>query len=243
MSLWWWTISEIAGASNKPHPAIGHSCRWIPVDDPQNQHKFMRMAVENLSPDSVIVDEISTEAECEAAKTISQRGVQLVATVHGRSMSEIINDKDRSSLLGGVTSVTLSNFEVQKRLQQGAGSQKQVMMRKYAPMFGMVVELHSRELWYVHDNPKEAVDRYLRNESVLAWRATPGKLEQVVAHPLEDGFRYEPVPPAAAGTRQVKPVSMELKAVAAVAPTLAYAATTLPSPLPGTIGTPMPDIR
>jgi len=90
--------SEIAGASNAPHPAIGESCRWVPVDDPQNQFAFMRMAVENLSPDTLMVDEISTEKECACAKTISQRGVQLIATCHGKSMIELVNDEDRSGL-------------------------------------------------------------------------------------------------------------------------------------------------
>jgi hypothetical protein len=157
------------------------------------------MAVENLSPDTVVVDEISTEAECDSAKTISQRGVQLVATCHGKSMTELVNDKDRSTLLGGVTSVTLSKVEVEARMQQGGSSSKQVMMRKYEPLFGTVIEIHRRDLWYIHRNPKEAVDAYLRREPVLAWRATPGLLEQVVAHPDEDGFRYEPEPPALAG--------------------------------------------
>lgn len=193
--------SEIAGASNEPHVAIGGSSRWVPVDDPKNQHKFMRMAVENLSPDVVIVDELSTESECESAKTISQRGVQLVATVHGRSMVELINDKERSTLLGGVTSVTLSKVEVEARMANGGASSKQVMMRKYEPLFGLVVEIHRRDLWYVHRNPKDAVDAYLRREPVLAWRATPGRLEQVVAQPTEDGFRYEPELPEAAAAR------------------------------------------
>eukprot|EP00931_Biecheleriopsis_adriatica_P101018 TRINITY_DN76246_c0_g1_i1.p1 TRINITY_DN76246_c0_g1~~TRINITY_DN76246_c0_g1_i1.p1 ORF type:complete len:550 (-),score=86.25 TRINITY_DN76246_c0_g1_i1:298-1947(-) len=207
--------SEIAGASNEPHPAIGESTRWMPVDKPQNQHAYMRQAVENLSPDTIVVDEISTDSECDAAKTISQRGVQLVATVHGKSLVELVNDQHRSSLLGGVTSVTLSKQEVEGRMSRGGSAQKQVMMRKYEPLFGLVVELHSRELWYVHRDPREAVDAYLRREPVLAWRATPGKLEQVVAHPEEGGFRYEPEMPASASSssarRQVKLMSEKCK--------------------------------
>lgn len=194
--------SEIAGASNEPHPAIGESCRWLPVDEPRNQHAYMRQAVENLSPDTIVVDEISTESDCDAARTISQRGVQLVATCHGKSITELVNDKDRSMLIGGVTSVTLSKQEVDSRIAHGGSSQKQVMMRKYEPLFGLVIELHSRELWYVHRNPKEVVDAYLRREPVIAWRATPGKLEQVVAHPEEGGFRYEPELPSSLTTQR-----------------------------------------
>lgn len=205
--------SEIAGASNVPHPAIGASCRWMPVDDPVNQHKFMRKAVENLSPDTIMVDEISTESECESAKTISQRGVQLIATVHGRSMTELVNDEGRSSLLGGVKSVTLSKMEVDSRVARGGGGEKQVMMRKYEPLFGTVIELHNRDLWYVHTTPKETVDAYLRREPVIAWRSTPGKFEQVLATPTEEGFKYEPELPAAqlASTKGPPPRSMRNK--------------------------------
>lgn len=205
--------SEIGGASNEPHPAIGESTRWVPVDDPKNQHKFMRMAVENLSPDTVMVDEISTESECDSAKTIAQRGVQLVATVHGKSLAELVNDKDRSSLLGGVTSVTLSKVEVDQRVATGGGSSKQVMMRKFEPLFGLVIEIHSRDVWYVHRQPKETVDAYLRREPVMAWRATPGQLEQVVAHPDEDGFRYEPemATTSSSGLFARKPSTMRAK--------------------------------
>ena len=78
-----------------PHASIGSS-RWQPVDKPEHQHVCMRLAVENMSPSTVIVDEISTEQEAEAARTISQRGVQLIATVHGQSIAELINDKERS---------------------------------------------------------------------------------------------------------------------------------------------------
>jgi len=209
--------SEIAGATNEAHPAIG-PCRWVPVDDPKNQHAFMRLAVENLSPDTVMVDEISTSQECDSAKTISQRGVQLVATCHGKSMTELVNDEDRSGLVGGVKSVTLSKQEVDSRVARGGGGEKQVMMRKYEPLFGMVIELHTRELWYVHRNPKEAVDAYLRREPVLALRATPGKLEQVVAHPTEEGFRYEPALPAPAAAATRKPATMVSKGCDVVVP-------------------------
>ena len=71
----------------------------------------MREAVENQTPDVIIVDEISTPQEVEAARTISQRGVQLIATVHGRTLPEVIMCKERGSLLGGMASVTLSGNE------------------------------------------------------------------------------------------------------------------------------------
>jgi len=176
---------EIAGAADEPHVSIGSS-RWQPVDNPSNQHLCMRLAVENMSPSTVIVDEISTEDEAEAARTISQRGVQLIATVHGRSIAELINDKERSGLLGGVTSVTLAKTEVR------TDGKKQVMMRKYAPLFNVVLELRTRDEWYVHENVAETVDAYLRRESFPVLRTSPGKGTPVTAIPTEAGFDYDP---------------------------------------------------
>lgn len=186
---------EIAGAADEPHASIG-SARWQPVDTPSNQHLCMRLAVENMSPSTVIVDEISTEDEAEAARTISQRGVQLVATVHGRSIAELINDKERSGLLGGVTSVTLAKTEIR------SDGKKQVMMRKYAPLFNLVLELRSRDEWYVHKNVPQTVDAYLRRESFPVLRTTPGEAKPVTAVPTEDGFDYDPpLPKTAARTK------------------------------------------
>jgi len=184
---------EIAGAADEPHASIG-SARWQPVDTPGNQHLCMRLAVENMSPSTVIVDEISTEDEADAARTISQRGVQLIATVHGRSIAELILDKERSGLLGGVTSVTLAKTELR------SDGKKQVQMRKYEPLFNVVLELRSRDEWYVHKNVPQTVDAYLRAESFPVLRATPGKTEPVTAVPTESGFEYDPPAPPKKGT-------------------------------------------
>lgn len=187
---------EIAGAADEPHASIGSS-RWQPVDTPVNQHLCMRLAVENMSPSTVIVDEISSEAESEAARTISQRGVQLIATVHGQSIAELINDKERSGLLGGVTSVTLAKTEIR------TDGKKQVMMRKYAPLFQVVLELRTRNEWYVHKNVAHSVDSYLRREDFPVLRTTPGKSEPVTAVPTETGFEYEPALTAKASEKKI----------------------------------------
>jgi len=102
---------EITGDGDAPHSAIGRA-RWMPVGKPNMQHSIMREAVENQSPDVIIVDEISTPQEVEAARTIAQRGVQLIATVHGRTLPELIMCKERGNLVGGIASVTLSGQEL-----------------------------------------------------------------------------------------------------------------------------------
>ena len=176
---------EIAGAADEPHVSIG-SARWQPVDKPENQHKCMRLAVENMSPSTVIVDELSTLDEADAARSISLRGVQLIATVHGKSIAELINDKERSALLGGVTSVTLAKSEI------GPDGKKQVMMRKFEPLFSLVLELRSRDEWYVYTNVAESIDAYLRCESFRVFRNTPGCATPVTAIPTPKGFDYDP---------------------------------------------------
>lgn len=211
---------EIGGAADEPHASIG-SARWQPVDTPGNQHLCMRLAVENMSPSTVIVDEISTEDEAEAARTISQRGVQLIATVHGLSIAELINDKERSGLLGGVTSVTLAKSEIR------TDGKKQVMMRKYAPLFNLVLELRARDEWYVHQNVAHTVDAYLRRESFPVLRTTPGKAEPVTAVPTEAGFDYEP--PLAKKASQAKTPFNFGTGPTTLSPHIAFPATHVPT--------------
>ena len=176
---------EIAGDGDSPHPAIGKA-RWMPVGRPNLQHEIMREAVENQSPDVIIVDEISTPQEVEAARTISQRGVQLIATVHGRTLPEIMTCKERGNLVGGVASVTLSGFEAERRYDK----RKQVQKRAREPVFTAALELRSRTEWIFHPSIKEAVDCYLDGEPVDAQQLIPGKSMAIAAIPGEGIFDY-----------------------------------------------------
>jgi len=176
---------EIAGDGDEPHPAIGKA-RWMPVGRPNLQHTLMREAVENQSPDVIIVDEISTPQEVEAARTISQRGVQLIATVHGRTLPEVMTCKERGNLVGGVASVTLSGSEAERRYDK----RKQVLKRAREPVFTAALELRSRSDWIYHPSIKEAVDGYLEGEPVDAQQLTPGKSTAIAAIPGEGIFEY-----------------------------------------------------
>lgn len=176
---------EIAGDGDMPHSAIGRA-RWMPVGKPNLQHIIMREAVENQSPDVIIVDEISTQQEVEAAKTISQRGVALIATVHGETLPEIINCKERGSLMGGCATVTLSGREAERRFDK----RKQVQKRAREPVFFCALELHQRSQWVFHPNVKEAVDAYLEGEPCNAIELRPGKAIAVASIPGEGSFSY-----------------------------------------------------
>jgi stage III sporulation protein SpoIIIAA len=176
---------EIAGDGDTPHRAIGRA-RWMPVGKPDLQAQIMREAVENQSPDVIIVDEISSSQEVDAARTIAQRGVALIATVHGTTLPELINCRERGHLVGGATTVTLSGAEADRRYDK----RKQVQKRAREPVFSCALELHSRTSWVLHRNVREAVDYYHEGEPCDAERLTPGLACAVTAIPDEGAFDY-----------------------------------------------------
>ena len=157
---------EIAGSGNVPHSSIG-PCRVLQVDKPENQHASMIEAVENQSPDVVVVDEITNKSQAEAARTIAQRGVQIVATVHGTGLPSIINDPERKELIGGVTSgVLLSDAAAALR----ADKRKAVEKRRGDSPFDIAIEIRGFNDWVIHEDIGAAVDAYLDGSTVPCWR-------------------------------------------------------------------------
>jgi stage III sporulation protein SpoIIIAA len=150
------TSNEIAGDGDIPHPAIGRA-RRMQVAQPELQHKVMIEAVENHMPEVIIIDEIGTELEALAARTIAERGVQLVGTAHGNRIENLIKNPTLSDLVGGIQSVTLGDEEARRR-----GSQKSVLERKAPPTFDIAVEMLERQRWVVHENVSDTVDMLLR---------------------------------------------------------------------------------
>lgn len=138
------TSNEIGGDGDVPHPAIG-GARRMQVPDPSQQHRVMIEAVENHMPEIVIVDEIGTEAEALACRTIAERGVQLIGTAHGQLLENLMKNPTLSDLVGGITSVTLGDDEARAR-----GTQKSVLERKAPPTFPLVIEMRERALWVAH---------------------------------------------------------------------------------------------
>src|SRR3954464_13938549 len=150
------TSNEIAGDGDIPHPAIG-SARRMQVARPQEQHSVMIEAVENHMPEVIVIDEIGTELEAQAARTIAERGVQLVGTAHGNTLENLMINPTLSDLIGGIQAVTLGDEEARRR-----GTQKTVLERKAPPTFDVVVEIQDREKVLVHRNVAETVDAILR---------------------------------------------------------------------------------
>ena len=149
------TSNEIAGDGDIPHPAIGRA-RRMQVARPELQHQVMIEAVENHMPEVIVIDEIGTELEASAARTIAERGVQLVGTAHGNQIENLIKNPTLSDLVGGIQSVTLGDEEARRRR-----SQKTVLERKAPPTFEIAVEMLERQRWVVHESVADTVDSLL----------------------------------------------------------------------------------
>jgi stage III sporulation protein SpoIIIAA len=154
------TSNEIAGDGDIPHPGIGSS-RRMQVPRPELQHAVMIEAVENHMPEVIVIDEIGTEAEALASRTIAERGVQLIATAHGNSLDNLLMNPTLSDLLGGIHAVTLSDEEARRR-----GTQKTVLERKAPPTFDTLVEIRNRDEFSVFHDTASVVDAFLRGKTV-----------------------------------------------------------------------------
>jgi len=165
------TSNEIAGDGDIPHPGIGRA-RRMQVRTPAHQHGVMIEAVENHMPQVIVIDEIGTEQEASAARTIAERGVQLIGTAHGNNLDNLMLNPTLADLIGGIQSVTLGDEEARRRR-----TQKSVLERKAPPTFDVVVEIQDRERVMVHADVAETVDALLRGDALapeLRWRDEAG---------------------------------------------------------------------
>ena len=212
------TSNEIAGDGDIPHPGIGRA-RRMQVATPAMQHSVMIEAVENHMPEVIIVDEIGTELDANAARTIAERGVQLVATAHGNTLENLIQNPTLSDLVGGIQAVTLGDIEARRRR-----SQKTVLERKAPPTFDTLVEIQGWNRVAVHVDVAEVVDRMLRGYPIgPETRAIDGdgRSYRVESQPREtpagpNGGWSPPAPRA----RDVEPASVE--APVEIAPSVAH---------------------
>ncbi|HMO58396.1 MAG TPA: R3H domain-containing nucleic acid-binding protein [Roseiflexaceae bacterium] len=152
------TSNEIAGDGDIPHPGIGRA-RRMQVPRPSEQHAVMIEAVENHMPEVIVIDEIGTELEALAARTIAERGVQLIGTAHGQTLDNLLSNPTLSDLIGGIQAVTLGDEEARRR-----GTQKTVLERKAPPTFDILVEIQSWDEVTVYQEVATAVDALLRGE-------------------------------------------------------------------------------
>ncbi|MFQ5617167.1 MAG: R3H domain-containing nucleic acid-binding protein [Anaerolineales bacterium] len=153
------TSNEIGGDGDVPHPAVGRA-RRMQVATPSLQHEVMIEAVENHSPEVIVIDEIGRKLEAIAARTIAERGVQLIGTAHGNTLDNLLLNPTLSDLVGGIESVTLSDEEARRR-----GTQKTVLERRSPPTFDVLIEIQTRDRLAVHPDVAAEVDSLLRGNS------------------------------------------------------------------------------
>jgi stage III sporulation protein SpoIIIAA len=168
------TSNEIAGDGDIPHPGIGRA-RRMQVPTPSLQHAVMIEAVENHMPQVIVIDEIGTELEARAARTIAERGVQLIGTAHGNTLENLIVNPTLSDLIGGIQTVTLSDEEAKRR-----GTQKSILERMAPPTFNIVVEIQERDKVAIHTDVTEAVDSLLRGQPLdteIRWLDESGEVQ------------------------------------------------------------------
>ena len=156
------TSNEIGGDGDVPHPAVGRA-RRMQVSQPMQQHEVMIEAVENHNPEVIVIDEIGRELEAQAARTIAERGVQLIGTAHGQTLDNLLLNPTLSDLVGGIEAVTLSDEEARRR-----GTQKTVLERRSPPTFDVVIEIQTRDRFAVHLDISESVDSLLRGSPLPA---------------------------------------------------------------------------
>jgi stage III sporulation protein SpoIIIAA len=177
------TSNEIGGDGDVPHPAVGRA-RRMQVRTPTLQHEVMIEAVENHNPEVIVIDEIGRELEAAAARTIAERGVQLVATAHGRTLENLLLNPTLSDLIGGIESVTLSDEEARRR-----GTQKTVLERRAPPTFDILVEIQERDRLVVYPDVAAAVDELVRGyplQPEIRSRDAEGRIhtEKVAVRPI-----------------------------------------------------------
>ncbi len=176
------TSNEIGGDGDVPHPAVGKA-RRMQVREPTQQHEVMIEAVENHNPEVIVIDEIGRELEALAARTIAERGVQLIGTAHGQTLDNLLLNPTLSDLVGGIEAVTLSDEEARRR-----GTQKTVLERRAPPTFDVLIEIQTRDRFTVHSDIMASVDALLRGYPMppeVRTRDEKGKIQIEKSKPAE----------------------------------------------------------
>ncbi len=219
------TSNEIGGDGDIPHPAIG-SARRMQVAHPDRQHAVMIEAVENHMPEVIIIDEIGTEAEALAARTIAERGIQLIGTAHGNTLANLIQNPILADLVGGVQTVTLGDDEARLR-----GTQKTVSERKAPPTFEQVVELISHDELIVHRDTAAAVDAILRGEEAGGVRRTlDGETPVSAVQGLREPINQPLSPETLKGEIRIYPYAIDRDLVERVIRSFRFDARTVANP-------------
>jgi stage III sporulation protein SpoIIIAA len=205
------TSNEIGGDGDVPHPAVGKA-RRMQVREPMLQHEVMIEAVENHNPEVIVIDEIGRELEAAAARTIAERGVQLIGTAHGQTLDNLLLNPTLSDLVGGIEAVTLSDDEARRR-----GTQKTVLERRSPPTFDVLVEIQNRNRFAVHVDIQNSVDALLRGFPLvpeIRTRDAEGAIQIEKAAPVPSRLDAKETPTSRRGRRPITVADERLPAAA-----------------------------
>jgi stage III sporulation protein SpoIIIAA len=220
------TSNEIGGDGDVPHPAVGRA-RRMQVATPSRQHEVMIEAVENHNPEVIVIDEIGRELEAMAARTIAERGVQLIGTAHGNNLENLMLNPTLSDLVGGIESVTLSDEEARRR-----GTQKTVLERRSPPTFDVLIEIQTRDQLAVHRDVGASVDAMLRGFPLIPEIRSRNEAGEVNIQKAVEPSRKTARSSSTAGPRR-RDLAMEAEeAYARVANNAAEASPVIPSAVP-----------
>ncbi len=200
------TSNEIGGDGDVPHPAVGKA-RRMQVSQPTLQHEVMIEAVENHNPEVIVIDEIGRELEALAARTIAERGVQLIGTAHGQTLDNLLLNPTLSDLIGGIEAVTLSDEEARRR-----GTQKTVLERRSPPTFDVLIEIQTRDRFAIHLDIMSAVDSLLRDMPIppeIRTREESGEIKIEKSAPPKSSAKVETTKPTRRTARQTDPAVQE----------------------------------
>ena len=223
------TSNEIGGDGDVPHPAVGKA-RRMQVREPMLQHEVMIEAVENHNPEVIVIDEIGRELEALAARTIAERGVQLIGTAHGQTLDNLLLNPTLSDLVGGIEAVTLSDEEARRR-----GTQKTVLERRAPPTFDVLIEIQHRDQFAIHTDIMSAVDSLLRDAAILP---------EVRTRDAEGKIQIQKSTPATKTKADAKPARRGLRsATASEEPTPSFDAPVATSRITPTVGAALQTVR
>ncbi|CAN0009493.1 unnamed protein product, partial [Hapterophycus canaliculatus] len=140
----------------------------------------MKEALQNHTPQTIVVDEISNINEARACLDIKARGVRVVANAHG-DLRSLLKNPELNTLLGGAKSVTLGDLaaaatnagnKVRRALRTPSSQVKS--HRAGTPIFDTVVELERGRVntWSIVRNVDVAVDAVLSEKPYKVERRT-----------------------------------------------------------------------
>ena len=133
-------------------------------------------ADEIFSPDVLIVDEVSTRNELMAIKTLTKKGVRVIATMLGTNLEGLIKNPKLFDAIGGIQTVSFDETERDENVDVYRVPE---FKRLNEPIFDSLIEIMNVNMFYVYEDVKSGVDGILQNSPIEPDFRTTGKNNMV----------------------------------------------------------------